>query len=105
MERWRALRQDCAMVPGIDLLADMLLLQGLMHSVNGPLPWSVARAVAAFDEVPVKAGQSGQQVAGLSALLAALTAEASRTLTTLSSSDCDELLVARDARGAGTRCS
>jgi hypothetical protein len=101
LERWRALRGDCTMIPGIDLAADLLFMQGLMHTMTAPLPWSVARAIAGIESAPGPAGPRGERVAGPRALLAALGAEASRTLNRLDSGEFTQQLVARMRAGMG----
>lgn len=88
LERSLALRRAGAMVPGLDLVADLFLLQSLMHSVGGRPPWSLARAVEDLDAaVLVEAEHPTHNEGGLDGFLAALTAEVTRTLRALTSSD------------------
>jgi hypothetical protein len=93
VERWCALRRTGETIPGLDLVADLFLAQSLMHSVGGRLPWSLARAIEDLDTAAAaEAGQPPHQETGPHALLAALTKEATRTLTTLTSPDMPERL-------------
>ncbi|PZX36247.1 hypothetical protein LY56_03505 [Roseinatronobacter thiooxidans] len=92
LDRWHALRRGDALVPGIDLVADLFLLQSLMHSVGGPLSWSLALAVESLDGAPAESAQASHQEVGPEKLLAALTTEVARTLKTLTSPDMPERL-------------
>lgn len=93
LERSLALRQAGALVPGLDLVADLFLLQSLMHSIGGRPPWSLARAVECKDTAAsVEAGHPTHNDGGPDGFLAALTAEVTRTLRALTSSDLTERL-------------
>lgn len=87
LERWYALRRGDALVPGLDLVADLFLLQSLMHSVGGPLSWSLTLAVESLDGAPAESAQASHQEVGPDKLLATLRTEVTRTLKTLTSPD------------------